>query len=192
MGTALGSGVWLVLGVYLTRKLAKEQGWFEVTVSNSAYEPALIALGAFFFLFIVRLLAAPYVLWRRERAKTSALEGLGHESKRFQLLEFYSEVGQMLDELGPLKKPEDKEAVIKLAEGIQTRINGMDEWILREMGRGASTKFSERSRQQHLIHGNVEQPRYNIIRNLEQVRSNLDVLISDPSWHQRPRQERLS
>lgn len=68
LGTALGSGVWLVLGVYVTRKLLKDFGWFEVTVSNSAFEPALIAVGAFIFLFIVRLLAAPYVLYRREES----------------------------------------------------------------------------------------------------------------------------
>jgi hypothetical protein len=62
LGTAVGSGVWLVLGIFLTRKILREWGWFEVTVSDSAYEPALIALGAFAFLFIARMLAALYVL----------------------------------------------------------------------------------------------------------------------------------
>jgi hypothetical protein len=191
LGTALGSGVWLVLGIYLSRKFAKESGWFEVTVSNSAFEPALIALGAFVFLFVVRLLAAPYVLWRRERANARAVDGSGHETVRKLLLEFYSEVGEMLDNLAPLNKPEDKEAVIKMADDtIQPRINYMGAWILSEMGTGASAKFSERSRQQHVIYGKVEQPRYDMIRNLEQIRENLNTLISDPSWHQR-QNERL-
>jgi hypothetical protein len=84
IGTALGSGVWFVLGVFLTREFAKQWGWFEVTLSNTAYEPALIALGAFFFLFVIRLLAAPYVLWNRERKRadeTAVL--LDHERQKF-------------------------------------------------------------------------------------------------------------
>jgi hypothetical protein len=44
-----------------------------VTVSNSAFEPALIALGAFLFLFTVRLLAAPYVMYRKREAELPAV-----------------------------------------------------------------------------------------------------------------------
>lgn len=158
MGTALGSGVWLVLGFFLARKIAKESGWFEMTISDG-YEGAVLALGAFFFLFLIRLLAAPYVLWRREcearaLAETRIAELQASADKR-------TEKRRLLDEIsdGYLE-------MVNLRIDMESAPNGLSaaDWDkkLGELQKGIAAKieeFSSRAEARaYLTVGNLPRP----------------------------------
>jgi hypothetical protein len=142
-----------------------------------------IPIWALASIMLVRLLVAPYWMNQEDNATIAALKAGSHDSKRNELRIFYNEISLMLDEIAPLNKMEDVPLVNQKAVEIQVRINSIDEWILKEMGKAASHRFSERSRQQHVIYGSVVQPHYNVVRSLEQIRENLKELISNASWH---------
>jgi hypothetical protein len=78
LATTLASGVWLLLGVFLARELLRSAGW-QVIVSYPALEPALIAITAFVFLFLVRLMAAPYALYIQLQKRHAQLLGLAQK-----------------------------------------------------------------------------------------------------------------
>jgi hypothetical protein len=150
-------------------------------MSALAWQIPIWALPA---IMLVRLLVAPYWMNQEDNATIASLKAGSHNSKRNELRSFYNEISSMLDEIAPLNKTEDVSLVTQKADEIQARINNIDEWILKEMGKAASHRFSENSRQQHVIYGSVVQPHYNVIRSLERIRENLKDLISNSSWHE--------
>jgi hypothetical protein len=78
LATALASGVWILLCVFLSRELLRSVGW-QVIVSYPALEPALIAIAAFVFLFLGRLMVAPYVLYIQLQKRHARLSGLAQK-----------------------------------------------------------------------------------------------------------------
>jgi hypothetical protein len=127
---------------------------------------------------VVRLICAPYWVWKEEReARFKAEQRCIRSPILKQLKQFYMDVGPIItkrisgDDFGNYTNEADK------------WLNDTANWIEKNMGIPAKERFLDRTGEQRVIYrGALNAEHGNIIGALTRLRQNLVALIENESW----------
>jgi hypothetical protein len=145
----------------------------QVTVNVGGVEVAAFVFGG---IIAIRLLLAPYWVWKKERDKATAAVS-SKSAKRVVLEKFYVESGPLLQAAHPgnIKSEDDLRAFIPRAD---VWLNETANWLRENMGEASAARFLDFSGGAAVLYTGVVNQQHNaVIQNLTRARKNLLAMI---------------